>query len=253
MMKMNVMSRVHEHYEFTCNRWGEENVFFTYLYGSQNYGMDTENSDVDTKSVLLTDYTDLLFGRRVSVEHHLDNGEHCEVKDFVSFSECLFKQNLNFVEAFGSRYVVVNPRYQDLFKAFYEQFKDVTLYNVKKGMFSSLKQAENHYEHFKKYHDYKRLCSAYTLACYGLSLYELKTGVDLVYLQDEHKQKFVDAKRNKECANGDELARLVKMKLDSLEAKANALDEKDPRFAVKVKMRASCEKFVANVLVNTPH
>ena len=48
------------HYDAVCERYGEDNVFFVFLYGSQNYGIDIQDSDVDTKAVILLPEEELL-------------------------------------------------------------------------------------------------------------------------------------------------------------------------------------------------
>ena len=55
---------------------------FTALSGSQNYGLDTENSDVDTKSIFIPNFSTLLFTKKLLSETWiLDNNEHIEAKD----------------------------------------------------------------------------------------------------------------------------------------------------------------------------
>ena len=52
------------------------------LVGSQNYGIDTEDSDVDTKAIVLPTLRAVAANERpVSQTVHFDNGEQCDVKD----------------------------------------------------------------------------------------------------------------------------------------------------------------------------
>ena len=85
---------------------------FTALSGSQNYGLDTENSDVDTKSIFIPNFSTLLFTKKLLSETWiLDNNEHIEAKDVREMGIQLLKQGLNFVEILFTPYVDINPKY----------------------------------------------------------------------------------------------------------------------------------------------
>lgn len=47
---MDWTEKVHEHFHHTASVYGQDNVWATMLYGSQNYNMATETSDVDVKT-----------------------------------------------------------------------------------------------------------------------------------------------------------------------------------------------------------
>ena len=49
----NIYERLGLHYDTVCEEYGEENVMGVFLYGSQNYGINTPTSDVDTKAILI--------------------------------------------------------------------------------------------------------------------------------------------------------------------------------------------------------
>ena len=55
MVKRNTLNRVKEHYDFVLKHYNGNTdcVFGVFLVGSQNYGLDDENSDVDTRAVVL--------------------------------------------------------------------------------------------------------------------------------------------------------------------------------------------------------
>ena len=81
-MENKWLTRVKEHYNYVCEKYGKDNVLGVFLYGSQNYGLATEESDVDTKAILIPILWDIAANKQpVSKELHMENGEHIEVKD----------------------------------------------------------------------------------------------------------------------------------------------------------------------------
>lgn len=79
---MDVTARVREHYEIAKTIVPEELIIGCFLYGSQNYDMADEQSDVDTRVLVVPSLADVVSARRpVSFEYHCENGEHINFKD----------------------------------------------------------------------------------------------------------------------------------------------------------------------------
>lgn len=109
-----IQKRVNEHAEFVQDKY---DVFFTALQGSQNYGLADEESDVDTKSLIIPNLHNLIFDKKMISETLIvePTEEHADVKDIRSMFECFRKQNPNFIEILFTPYVYVNPRYKDVY------------------------------------------------------------------------------------------------------------------------------------------
>ena len=89
------------------------NRIFTALCGSQNYGLATADSDIDTKSIVIPNFrTFLRFQKALSKTYILDNNEHAEVKDVREMGAQLLKQGMNFLEILFTPYVNVNQEYE---------------------------------------------------------------------------------------------------------------------------------------------
>lgn len=85
-----------------------------FCQGSPNYGLDFENSDIDTKLILTPTFKDLAFNKKpISITHILENNEHLDAKDLRLYFQTFVKQNLNFLEILFTDYSVVNSRYED--------------------------------------------------------------------------------------------------------------------------------------------
>lgn len=114
-MENATMNRVQAHYDEIVARYGEWRVIAVCLVGSQNYGLDEETSDVDTKAIILPTLEDIIMLKEpVSTTIMLDNGEQIAVKDVRLFVYCLEKQNVNFVETLFTNYCIVNPKWEEL-------------------------------------------------------------------------------------------------------------------------------------------
>lgn len=139
---LKIIKRVEEHYNYIAQLYPPKQILGVFLYGSQNYGTDTENSDVDTKAILVPTLEDLCLNKPVSKEIHLPNGEHCEVKDIKEMVKNFRKQNINFIEILFTKYKITNLRYNNIWnKYFVSQKEDIARYDMQKGILSTAHQA----------------------------------------------------------------------------------------------------------------
>ena len=59
---MNVIEKVEQHHNLVQARYPNYTVIFTSLYGSQNYGLDNKDSDIDTCTFILPPFLDFIRG-----------------------------------------------------------------------------------------------------------------------------------------------------------------------------------------------
>ena len=134
--KEDVMKRVQEHYDAAVELYGER-VLGVFLQGSWNYGEDfcDENSNVDTKCVVLPTFEDFCLGKKpVSTTHVLENGEHLDAKDLRLYMDCFRKQNVNFVEVLFTEYKVVNPKFEKQWSRLVDAREQVGRYDMKRAL-----------------------------------------------------------------------------------------------------------------------
>lgn len=106
-----------------------------FLQGSQNYNLDYEGSDIDTKVIVLPSFTDFVLNRKpISTTHIMENNEHLDFKDIRLMFDCIKKQNVNFVEILFTRYMILNPKYEDLFQSVLDAREDIAHYNNYAGV-----------------------------------------------------------------------------------------------------------------------
>lgn len=113
-----IKNRIQEHYNIAVEKGNKEGyqVVGVFLQGSQNYHLHYENSDIDSKAIVLPTFQDMLFNKPlVSTTFILDNNEHIDLKDIRLMFNCFRKQNINFLEILFTQYKVLNPDYENLF------------------------------------------------------------------------------------------------------------------------------------------
>lgn len=92
------------------------NVLYIALYGSQNYGVSDEYSDIDAKAIVLPKIDDIVFKRNISFVKEFDNGA-CDVKDLITFYNVVKKGNFSFLEPFHTPYFIGDVYLKCLFSS----------------------------------------------------------------------------------------------------------------------------------------
>lgn len=109
-----IMKRVQEHYDEALQYFPEEQIVGVFLQGSQNYELDYEGSDVDTKLIVVPSFKDICLNKKpVSTTHVRANDEHTDWKDIRLYMETFRKQNLNFLEILFTDFYIINPMYRE--------------------------------------------------------------------------------------------------------------------------------------------
>lgn len=157
-VKTMVTNKTKEQFEHHCelaqNAFPEEDYiwFGTFLYGSQNYGLDTEESDIDTVSLYIPTIKTLSrensHTRLLAMENKFNDycTEPSRVKDHVGFRdirlwiEGLKKGNPNAIELFYSTCKEINDEFYDAW--LYLNAQDVLKFNPERTI-SALKGMVN--------------------------------------------------------------------------------------------------------------
>ena len=108
-----VYDRVYEHYKESTEHFSAHSIVGCFLQGSQNYNLDTKDSDVDTKLIVVPTFKDICVCKKpISHTHVRENNEHIDFKDIRLYMETFRKQNINFVEILFTSFCYVNQMYQ---------------------------------------------------------------------------------------------------------------------------------------------
>ena len=108
----NVFNQMMRHKKFAELKGYD--VILASIYGSQNYALETKESDVDSYLIVMPSLEDLALNRKpVSKElmyvdeNDVPNGEHIVVKDFRIFVEALMKADFHALEVASSKYTTI--------------------------------------------------------------------------------------------------------------------------------------------------
>ena len=148
---METMKRVREHYEIAKSIFPEDLIVGVFLYGSQNYNMGDEQSDVDTKVLVVPSLADVVCARRpVAFEHHCDNGEHINFVDIREFVHQILKQNPNSLETLFTEYFVINPPFKGVWYFIWSHREDFARINQHKAVDTMRHMANKEYHQMEK-------------------------------------------------------------------------------------------------------
>lgn len=125
-----VLKRVDDHYQEALQYFPRDQIVGCFLQGSQNYGLDHEGSDVDTKLIVVPSFKDICLNRKpISTTHVRANDEHTDWKDVRLYMETFRKQNLNFLEILFTPYFVINSAYYDQWMRLVEHREEIARMN----------------------------------------------------------------------------------------------------------------------------
>lgn len=130
-------------------RYGAPRFMFCGLYGSQNYNLDTENSDVDTKAIILPTIEELLYYKKVSNCFDVGTGQ-CDVKHIQLMFNNFLKQNINFLELLYTPYFIVNEEYKDLWCEVISIRNSLTTCNPRKMIHAAVGMGQQKYVALEK-------------------------------------------------------------------------------------------------------
>lgn len=129
--KMTTMDRVKEHYIEALSSFSETQIVGVFLQGSQNYGLDYEGSDVDTKLIVVPSFKDICLNKKpISTTHVRANDEHTDWKDIRLYMETFRKQNLNFLEILFTDFLFLNSTYEDQWMRLAAKREEIARMNV---------------------------------------------------------------------------------------------------------------------------
>ena len=118
-MKMeDLLSKVKQHHCIVEDRLPQYSLVMTVLIGSNNYHLDTPESDIDTFTFVLPSAEDLAFAAAPkSGEFEVEDGK-CMYKDIRLALNLLKKTSPNSVECFLGKYRYYNPVYTDILEKY---------------------------------------------------------------------------------------------------------------------------------------
>lgn len=171
-------------------------VIYIGLYGSQNYNVDDEFSDIDAKAIILPSLHDIIFRKVTSKTIECENGA-IDVKDLITFYDVIKKGNFSYIESIDTEYSIGDKYMKELFKQFRPNLKSIlgAMYEKRKALTHEYPSKKEEFEKWqcdpKQYHHIIRL---YELLEHNLVNQEIRSY--LVY-GDVGREVMIANKRNK--------------------------------------------------------
>ena len=174
-------------------------VIYIGLYGSQNYNLDDEESDIDVKAIIMPSLRDIIFRKVTSTTIECEKG-NIDVKDLLTFYDVIKKGNFSYIESIQTEYSIGDKYIKDLFNQFQVNKKSVLgdMYEKRKALTHEYPSKTLEFEKWgfdpKQHHHILRL--------YDLLNYNLLYNTNKSYLRyednDKRRLELIKYKRNKD-------------------------------------------------------
>lgn len=190
--EIKTMDALRAHYNETLDCFKENRVIGVFLAGSQNYGLEYEYSDVDSKAMLLPSLDDIIFNNQpISTTHIRANDEHIDFKDARLMIQCFYKQNINYLEILFTDFFIVNPKYIEYIDFLRQNAELVAHYDPKKAVCTMSGVAKTKYSNMTKDTPAKH-------QVYQEKGYDPKELSHLIRIED-FLQRYVEGESFREC------------------------------------------------------
>ena len=134
-----INEQLNRHYNEFKQAFPHLTLFALCLQGSQNYDLDIYTdeykSDIDTKAIVIPNLEDVVMNRKpISTTHITPENEHIDIKDIRLMFETYKKQNVNFIETLFTKFVIINPEFQEEWNLLFENRELIAHYNFNQAL-----------------------------------------------------------------------------------------------------------------------
>lgn len=173
------------------------NVIYIGLYGSQNYNLDDDESDIDVKAIIMPSLHDIIFRKVTSKTIECEKG-NIDVKDLLTFYDVIKKGNFSYIESIQTQYSIGDKYIKNLFSQF-----EVNKKSVLGAMYEKRKALTHEYpskvEEFEKW-GYDPKQHHHILRLYDLLEFNLMNNSNRSYLtysyEEPRRMELIEYKRN---------------------------------------------------------
>ena len=192
-----------------CKRMFEDRgltVVGIFLYGSQNYNLDYEDSDIDLKAIVIPSINDIVFNNKpISTTVDIPDGL-CDIKDIRLMVQSWRKQNVNFMELLFTEYSYVNPLFYEFFRPLLAARETIVRYNEKRAVdclrgfvyekyYRLFKDTPSQHDEITKYgYAAKQLVHMERLASLLEHYMKREPYMECLIVSPEERQKWIDLK-----------------------------------------------------------
>ena len=177
-----------------------------FLYGSQNYNLNYEGSDIDLKAIVIPSINDIVFNNKpISTTIDIPDGL-CDIKDIRLMVQSWRKQNVNFMELLFTEYSYVNPLFYEFFRPLLAARETIVRYNEKRAVdclrgfvyekyYRLFKDTPSQHDEVTKYgYAAKQLVHMERLASLLEHYMKREPYMECLMVSPEERQKWIDLK-----------------------------------------------------------
>ena len=228
-----IKSEMKEHLKESIKRRGGQKIVGLFYQGSGNYGLDTANSDVDTKLILVPTLREVAMNDKpISTTHIRENEAHTDEKDIRLYIDTFRKQNLNFLEILFTPYYYINDAFAEQWARLVKVREEIAHMNVWRAVQSMYGIAKEKYHAFE--HPYPSKLDI--LAKYG---YDAKQLHHLLRVE-EYLCRYIDGESYEDCLK----SRFPEYLIDVKHFRYNYKEDVGVRDASMKRIDAICKKFL---------
>lgn len=161
MNKNDYIFKTLSSYKKELEREGYDVVYIG-LYGSQNYNVDDEESDIDARAIVIPSLHDIIFRKTTSKVVEFETGA-VDVKDLITYYDVIKKGNFSFIEAIDTPYFIGDKKIKELFQQIRPNLKSMlgAMYEKRKALTHEYPSKHKEFEKWgfdpKQYHHIIRL------------------------------------------------------------------------------------------------
>lgn len=208
---MNIEDTMKTYMDILEAKYPNNKIVFMGLYGSQNYSLSDNNSDVDVRAVIMPNIEDLVKGKTISNTIETPRG-NIDVKDVMSYFKIIKKGNPAFIEPLLSEWRIYDSGNTH---EIYLIFRKIAVFQPVnyQAMYGMMHQKLKRY---KKEQDPKDAHHIIRLANAIISEQVFEDFDDTEEYSEEYKQMMMEIKRGKKVISVEELEELVEQMRDAV-------------------------------------
>lgn len=190
------------------------NVVYIGLYGSQNYNLDDENSDVDARAIVIPKIEEIIRRKSISTEYEFETGK-IDVKDILTYYGVIKKGNFSFIEPFQTEWYIGDETIRVLFSTF--KVNPHALLGAQYQKFKNLIKRDEWGESIIEYSakDYHHLCRLSHLLNH---IFNTGENISFIKYDGEEAQKMLELKRESINLNSPEGYKMTLQRINEAHA-----------------------------------